>query len=114
MSNCHNKDDAVAVITAKSETLKYIIDRILIENGYDYTSEVSIKNEKFPTRVYEGITLNGGYYDSVIVELGEAKGDNWWCVVYPPLCFTTTENVVYRSKILEIIREFKKRLSQNN
>ena len=63
--------------------------------------------ERFPTRVYEGVTLAAGVYDALILELGSGEGDNWWCVVYPPLCFTGgSVNVVYRSKIAQIIRQF--------
>ena len=107
ISACHSKDETANVIIQKSKSLEYIIDGLLAKNGFKYTSKVSIKNEKFPTRVYDGYTLNSGYYDAVIVELGDAKGDNWWCVIYPPLCFTSGENVRYKSKILEIIEEFK-------
>lgn len=109
IANCHTKDDAAEMITQKSNTIEYIIDGILKANGFNYSSQVVIREEKFPTRVYEGFTLNSGYYDAVIVELGEAKGDNWWCVVYPPLCFTSGENVRYASKIKEIIDEFKRK-----
>lgn len=109
IAQCHTKSDAVAVITAKKQTLEYIIDEILKRNGLDYSSRISIKNEKFPTRVYSDLTLESGYYDAVIVELGDAKGDNWWCVVYPPLCFTGGENVKYSSLILQIIEEFKEK-----
>ena len=66
-----------------------------------------IRNEKFPTRVYGDLTLESGYYDAVIVELGKAEGANWWCVVYPPLCFSSGENIEYRSKIADIIAEWK-------
>ena len=75
--------------------------------GFNYHSKVAVRNELFPTRVYGDFTLEEGFYDALIVELGEAKGDNWWCVVYPPLCFTGTENIKYKSKILEIINSFK-------
>ena len=109
LAQCHTKNDAAIVIAQKSKTLEYIIDGILQRNGFDYSSRISIKNEKFPTRVYQDFTLESGYYDAVIVELGEAKGDNWWCVVYPPLCFTGGENVKYSSLILQIIEEFKQR-----
>ena len=54
----------------------------------------------------DGVTLEAGVYDALILELGSGKGDNWWCVVYPPLCFTGANNVVYKSKIAEIIKKF--------
>ncbi len=114
IAQCHTKSDAAKVIAQKSKTLEYIIDGILKRNGLDYSSRISIKNEKFPTRVYEDLTLESGYYDAVIVELGEAKGDNWWCVVYPPLCFTGGNDVKYSSLILQIIEEFKKRLNHDS
>ena len=60
---------------------------ILRQKGFNYVSNVKINNEYFPSRTYENTTLESGYYDAVIIELGEAKGDNWWCVMYPPLCF---------------------------
>ena len=110
VAQCHSKSETAKVIAQKSKTLEYIIDEILKCNGLDYSSRISIKNEEFPTRVYEDFTLESGYYDAVIVELGEAKGDNWWCVVYPPLCFTNGNNVKYSSLILQIIEEFRKRL----
>lgn len=109
IADCHTKSDAVTVITAKSGVLKAKVDQILLKNGFHYYSNIIVRKENFPTRVYDGITLQSGYYDSVIVELGEAQGDNWWCVVYPPLCFTGGESVKYKSKILELIEEFKKR-----
>lgn len=113
IAQCRSKDEAVIVIEQKKKTLEYIIDELLKNNGLSYSSRVSVKNEEFPTRVYDGFTLESGYYDAVIVELGEAKGDNWWCVVYPPLCFTGGENVKYSSLILQIIDEFKRKFRRN-
>ena len=79
----------------------------LSSNGFSYGAYASVKTERFPTRVYGEYTLPSGEYSALIIELGSGKGDNWWCVVYPPLCFTATPNVVYKSKILEIIRKWK-------
>lgn len=112
LADCHSKQEAISIINSKKKTLEILIDGVLKENGFNYSSLVTVKNELFPTRVYEGLTLNSGYYDAVIVELGKAKGDNWWCVVYPPFCFTSGENVKYTSKILEIIEEFKERFAK--
>ena len=86
---------------------------MLSKNGFDYKSKVVVRNELFPTRVYDGFTLEEGFYDALIVNLGNAQGDNWWCVVYPPLCFTGSKTPIkYKSKILEIIKEFENR--ENN
>lgn len=109
LADCHSKSDAADVISSLKKDMEDKIDGILAANGYGYSSSVKIRNEKFPTRVYGELTLDSGYYDAVIVELGKAEGDNWWCVVYPPLCFTSGENVKYRSKIAEIIADWKKK-----
>ena len=109
VSDCRTKKEATEKIGSAKKTLEFIIDGILKTNGFKYSSSVSVRNEQFPTRVYDDLTLSGGYYDAVIVELGTAAGDNWWCVVYPPLCFSSTENLRYASKIKEIIEQFKQK-----
>ena len=79
----------------------------LAEAGFSYRATVSLTKEKFPTRVYDGYTLPAGEYRALIVYLGEGVGDNWWCVVYPPLCFSSlSTGVVYKSKIAEIIQKW--------
>lgn len=109
LANCHGKNEAVEIINANKVELESAIDKKLKENGFYYGAKVCVRNEKFPTRVYEDLTLESGYYDAVIVELGKAEGDNWWCVVYPPMCFTSGDKITYRSKIREIIDEFKRK-----
>ena len=98
----------------KEKLIKYIQEgRIAVgpwfclPDEFTVGSEALIRNEKFPTRVYGELTLDCGYYDALIINLGSGKGDNWWCVVYPPLCFTGEgQNYVYKSKIHEIIKRF--------
>ena len=60
---------------------------MLEARGFTYRSSVKLAVERFPTRTYGDLTLGEGYYDALIVNLGSGEGDNWWCVVYPPLCF---------------------------
>lgn len=57
------------------------------DNGYDYSVNISIGKCNFPTKTYGDIALPAGTYDALRVEIGEAKGHNWWCVMFPPLCF---------------------------
>ena len=90
--------------------IEYKVDEFLKENGFNYGCNMEINNEFFPTRVYEEVVLEADYYDALIINLGSGVGNNWWCVVYPPLCFVgenvVSENVVYKSKLLEIINKF--------
>ncbi len=108
IAECNTKEQAEKVLTENKEILENKIDLLLEQKGFNYSSNIAIRNEKFPTRVYEDFTLEEGFYDAVVIELGKAEGDNWWCVVYPPLCFIGNEsNIVYKSKILQVIQNFK-------
>ena len=107
VAECESKNEAIAEITKKLPEAEKVAERVLEANGYSYGAKASIRKEEFPTRVYESVTLEAGVYDALILELGTGKGDNWWCVVYPPLCFTSGNgNIVYKSKIAEIIKKF--------
>ncbi len=111
IANCNSKKDAENLLNSHKDNLIKIIDELLRERGFSYSSNLVVRNEKFPTRVYGDFTLEEGFYDAVIVELGNAKGDNWWCVVYPPLCFLSNgSGVKYKSKLIEIINNFKEKL----
>ncbi len=106
-TECTDKQAAIEVITSLLPELEKVCDETLKKYGYTYTSKASVRAEDFPTRVYGDVTLDAGVYDALIIELGTGKGDNWWCVIYPPLCFTAaSENVEYRSVIYDIIRKF--------
>ena len=110
VAECDNKKQAMETIREKLLQISEVADGILRANGYTYGARASLREEEFPTRVYEGVTLDAGVYDALILELGTGEGDNWWCVVYPPLCFTSGNgNVIYKSKIAEIIAKFYKK-----
>ena len=95
-------------IEKRLDRLSSIASDALKENGFSYKAKAVMNNEYFPTRAYKDSVVPSGYYDALIVTLGEGEGDNWWCVVYPPLCFTGANgNYIYKSKIREIIENFK-------
>ncbi len=106
-AQCVDKDAAMQVISGILDGIEEVCDRVLRQNGFTYTSRASVRAEEFPTRVYGDLTLGNGIYDALIIELGSGSGDNWWCVIYPPLCFTSaTADVQYRSAIYDIINKF--------
>ncbi len=78
--------DALSEITERKEEIELIAERVLRENGFSYGAEVFIDEEYFDTRQYENVTLPAGDYTALKVILGEGKGHNWWCVMFPPLC----------------------------
>lgn len=81
-----NKNEAEQVLKERLEEIENDVNLWLVELGCDYTAEVSLGVEWFPTREYEGFTLPAGEYDALIVSLGGGEGQNWWCVMYPPMC----------------------------
>ncbi|MDR1138990.1 MAG: stage II sporulation protein R [Clostridiales bacterium] len=83
-------------------------DNVLIQQSKSYKSQVTLGYEFFPARMYESIVVDSGYYDALMVTLGEGNGQNWWCVVYPPLCFLgdVNDSVEYRSWLLEWWKSF--------
>ena len=102
--NVTSKNEAIEIVNNLKEKMSEICVEVLRKNGFNYSANVKINNEYFPTRTYSNTTLESGYYDAVIVELGSAEGDNWWCVMYPPLCFITRENqteITFKSKIVD-------------
>jgi len=101
--DCDSKSSVVDVINANMENVRNLINLTLQNEGFDYGCSIEINEEFFPTRTYGDLTLEADYYDAFIVKLGSGEGDNWWCVMYPNLCFNEIENVVYKSKIKEII-----------
>ena len=109
VANCQTKAEALLGLQARINEISAVANKALREKGFYYGANAELTTERFPTRVYEDCILPAGEYSSLIIRLGSGKGDNWWCVVYPPLCFSapTGKNVVYKSKIWEIIERFK-------
>ncbi len=98
------KAEAIEGVQKNLAQIGRVATEVLREEGFSYAAKAELTREEFPTRIYGEYTLPAGEYTALIIELGRAQGDNWWCVVYPPLCFAATDtDVVYRSKILEII-----------
>lgn len=111
LANCTSKEEAINKVNLNFDLIEDVADNVLKNNGFNYFSTAKLTEEYFPIRSYNDTVLASGIYDALILELGEAEGNNWWCVVYPPLCFigadaTSGENFVYKSKLIEIINKF--------
>ena len=86
LSFSRDPESAKESLGALTEEIEESVNGWIKEYGYEYTSSVTLGTEWYDTRVYESFTLPRGYYTSLCVRLGEAEGQNWWCVMYPPLC----------------------------
>ena len=85
--NCTTKQEAINLVEKNKDTFKQIALDTIKQNGYTYDVNINIGNFEFPTKQYGDISLPAGFYDALRIEIGEAKGHNWWCVMFPPLCF---------------------------
>ena len=87
MSRQKTKQDSLLYIHDHLEDIKNIALSVLARNGCNYTVEAYITNEFFPTKVYGKFTFPCGDYDAFRIDIGESQGKNWWCLLFPPLCF---------------------------
>lgn len=109
LSDAKTRKQAERIVLSHQSDLQEFIDEYLLQCGFSYRSAVSVRTERFDERTYGTLTLPEGYYRAVIVDLGTGEGKNWWCVAFPPLCFTLDENyenATYKSFLYEIIRKY--------
>lgn len=108
LENTTSVEDARTIITANLPTINSNIEKILQENNYDQDFTVSFGDNYFPDKEYRNVNYESGYYESLVVYIGKSQGDNWWCVLFPPLCLLEAEenqttDVEYSSLVKEMI-----------
>ena len=95
VNSSYSKEDVIKIAKEHLNEFKNIAQNVIKENGFDYPVNVEIGNFAFPSKTYGDISFPSGFYDALKVEIGESKGQNWWCVMFPPLCFVdVTSGVV--------------------
>ncbi|QOR66525.1 stage II sporulation protein R [Cytobacillus suaedae] len=86
-------DAARQLIKSRINDIEQIVEQTLIEEGIDQAYTVDFQNNvEFPTKLYGNFIYPAGQYEAILITLGEAKGANWWCVLFPPLCFLDFSN----------------------
>ena len=103
--NSNSKEDIINIANQNIDILKSIAQNTVYENGFNYNVNISIGNFYFPTKYYGDISLPAGYYDALRVEIGNAKGQNWWCVMFPPLCFVNVSSGIVPEDSKELIKQ---------
>ena len=95
VNSSYSKEDVIKIAKEHLNEFKNIAQNVIKENEFDYPVNVEIGNFAFPSKTYGDISFPSGFYDALKVEIGESKGQNWWCVMFPPLCFVdVTSGVV--------------------
>lgn len=80
-------EESRAILNNNNKEIISIAENVVRNNGYSYSVRSSLSRENFPIKTYGNITLPQGNYEAYKVVIGEGKGQNWWCVMFPPLCF---------------------------
>ena len=93
-SNSSDKKDVISIVNNHLDSFKEIALNTIKENGYNYDVNIEIGNFHFPTKSYGDISFPAGNYDALKIEIGDAIGQNWWCVLFPPLCFVNSSTGV--------------------
>lgn len=108
LKNTKDINQARDIISNNIEKIDNNIYSILKKENYNLGYSINFGNNYFPEKTYKGITYDEGYYESVLVTLGKGEGENWWCVLFPPLCLIEaeeSEEVEYKFFLQELIEK---------
>lgn len=104
-------EEAREVLNRNLNDVEYTVKTELERNNSNINFNVNYGLNYFPVKEYKGITYDNGYYESLVITLGEGQGKNWWCVLFPPLCLmdedeNNMKDVEYKSFIKEILDKY--------
>lgn len=105
LENCESVAESKNVIVSNLQNIYTVAINTIVEQGYDYEVKVYVTEEEFPAKTYGDLTFPAGRYQALRVDIGEAKGQNWWCVMYPPLCFIDETTAVVSEEGKEQLQE---------
>lgn len=103
--NCTSKSEVIKMAKEHILDFKKIAKLVVKNNGYDYDVDVQVGNFSFPLKTYGDVSFPSGYYDALKVKIGKASGHNWWCVMFPPLCFVDVTSATVPDESKEILKE---------
>lgn len=111
LSKTNSIEDARKTIQSNINNFETTVQNIVEEENYETTVNIDYGNHYFPEKTYKGVTYEEGEYESLVVTLGKGKGENFWCVLFPPLCLleaeeNETDEVEYKSFIKELIDKY--------
>ena len=95
--DCKSIEQSREIINYEDKNIKKIAQSVINKNGFKYSVATTLSQENFPVKTYGNITLPQGKYEAYRIIIGSGSGQNWWCVMFPPLCFVdiTKGNVSY-------------------
>lgn len=109
LKNASGSEEARNIIKNNLFLIDSDVKNVLNRNNYDIDYMINYGFNYFPAKNYKGVEYEEGYYESLLVTLGKGEGDNWWCVLFPPLCLIEGEEntkVEYKSIVKEILEKY--------
>ena len=100
-----SKEEMINLINSNLDNIKQVAENTIYENGFNYTVKVELGNFAFPTKNYGDISFPAGFYDALRIKIGNASGKNWWCVMFPPLCFVDVTSGIVPDESKETIKD---------
>lgn len=128
-TDCNNLEESIEIAQSNTELIKASAQDVIKKYNKNYDVKVYVDNEFFDVRQYKDFTLPSGNYNTVKIVIGEGKGKNWWCVMYPAVCISacsddfdkaltkeekkliTSKKYIPKFKILEIINKIKNKIN---
>lgn len=102
LKESNSLEESRKFIIENKSNIESIAKSVIIENGYDYNVTSSLSRENFPDKIYGDVVFPQGEYEAYRILIGEAKGENWWCVMFPPLCFVDgTKDAIDSTEVVE-------------
>ena len=104
-SNSSSKEETMQIVNDNISNFTDIVNKTVQENGFSYSASLEIGNFEFPTKTYADISFPAGFYDGIKIKLGKSEGQNWWCVLYPSLCFVDVTSGIVPDDSKEELQE---------
>lgn len=105
LADCNSVAESKNIIVSNLQNIYETAVNTVVEQGYDYEIKVYVTEEEFPAKTYGDLTFPEGKYQALRIDIGKAQGQNWWCVMYPPLCFIDESTAVVSEDGKELLKE---------
>lgn len=114
LKESNSLDESRQFILENKSNIEDIAKDVIIQSGYSYNVTSSLSRENFPDKLYGDVVFPQGEYEAYRILIGEAKGENWWCVMFPPLCFVDgTKEAIDSTEVVDKLNNNKEKVKNN-
>ena len=109
LSNSSSLEESRSIIMENLNKYDSMISSYLVDNSYSDNFSINYGSNYFPLKEYKGVKYESGYYESLVIKLGSGMGDNWWCVMFPPICSLEVEensDIEYKVFVKELFDKY--------